>query len=53
MVVLSASPTTVVEDIRIDLPAERDQLTTRSEPAFVELRSRAYALIQRAKSLST
>jgi NitT/TauT family transport system ATP-binding protein len=46
-------PAGQVEDIRIDLPAERDQLTTRSEPAFVELRSRAYALIQRAKSLST
>jgi NitT/TauT family transport system ATP-binding protein len=50
VVVLSASPTVVLEDLAIDLPGERDQLTTRSDPRFVELRSRVYARIQRAKA---
>lgn len=49
VVVLSSSPTTVLEDLSIDLPIERDQLNTRSEPRFVELRSHVYARIQRAK----
>src|SRR6185369_14805673 len=49
VVVLSSSPTTVVEDIRIDLPDERDQLNTRGLPLFVELRSHIYSLIQKAK----
>jgi NitT/TauT family transport system ATP-binding protein len=47
--VLSASPTRVIEDVAIDLPAERDQLTTRSSPRFAELRARVYQQIQRAK----
>ena len=49
VIVLSSSPTTVVEDIRIDLPPERDQLNTRGRPLFVELRSHIYSLIQKAK----
>jgi NitT/TauT family transport system ATP-binding protein len=49
VVVLSSSPTTVVEDIRVDLPDERDQLNTRGLPLFVELRSHIYSLIQKAK----
>jgi NitT/TauT family transport system ATP-binding protein len=47
--VLSASPTSVVETLDIDLPDERDQLKTRSDPRFVELRSHVYARIQEAK----
>jgi NitT/TauT family transport system ATP-binding protein len=49
VVVLSASPTQVLENLDIDLPPERDQLTTRSDPRFVELRTHVYARIQEAK----
>jgi NitT/TauT family transport system ATP-binding protein len=49
VVVLSSSPTRVLEDLAIDLPDERDQLTTRSDARFVELRSHVYARVQGAK----
>ena len=39
----------ILEDVAIDLPDERDQLTTRSAPRFAELRAHVYELIQRAK----
>jgi NitT/TauT family transport system ATP-binding protein len=50
VLILSNSPTVVQEDLKIDLPSERDQLTTRSSPRFAELRSRVYEQIQRAKA---
>jgi NitT/TauT family transport system ATP-binding protein len=50
VLVLSNSPTVVLEDVAIDLPTERDQLTTRSLPQFGELRTRVYTLIQQAKN---
>jgi NitT/TauT family transport system ATP-binding protein len=49
VVVLSNSPTVVAEDLTIDLPADRDQLTTRADPRFLELRGHIYSLIQQAK----
>jgi NitT/TauT family transport system ATP-binding protein len=49
VLMLSASPTHVAEDLPIDLPDERDQLTTRGDPRFTELRGRVYAQIQKAK----
>ncbi|MFC9934729.1 ABC transporter ATP-binding protein [Glutamicibacter sp. NPDC127525] len=49
VIILSSSPTVVQEDIAIDLPAERDQLETRSLPRFTELRHHVYAEIQKAK----
>jgi NitT/TauT family transport system ATP-binding protein len=49
VLVLSTRPTVVQEDLRIDLPDERDQLSTRSDPRFTELRSHIYAEIQEAK----
>jgi NitT/TauT family transport system ATP-binding protein len=49
VLVLSSSPTVVQEELAVDLPAERDQLTTRSDPRFTELRSHVYAQIQQAK----
>ena len=52
VVILSSSPTTVLEDLPVDLPGDRDQLTTRSDPRFVELRAHVYARIQKAKQLA-
>jgi len=49
VIVLSSSPTVVVEDIAVDLPDERDQLTTRADPRFVTQRTHVYSLIQKAK----
>ena len=49
VLMLTAAPTRVAEDLPIDLPADRDQLTTRADPRFTELRGRVYAQIQRAK----
>jgi NitT/TauT family transport system ATP-binding protein len=39
----------VQEDLAVDLPPERDQLTTRALPRFTELRTHVYDQIQRAK----
>jgi NitT/TauT family transport system ATP-binding protein len=47
VIVLSPSPTRVTEDVAIDLPAERDQLTTRADARFTELRAGVYAQIKR------
>jgi NitT/TauT family transport system ATP-binding protein len=52
IIVLSSAPTRVAEELDIDLPAERDQLTTRADPRFTELRSRVYARIQKVKTAS-
>ena len=49
VIVLSASPTVVKERLSIDLPDHRDQLTTRADPRFTELRTHVYAQIQAAK----
>ncbi|WP_297084638.1 ABC transporter ATP-binding protein [uncultured Demequina sp.] len=50
VIVLSNRPTVLMEDVDVDLPAERDQLTTRSDPRFGELRGHVYSLIQKAKA---
>jgi NitT/TauT family transport system ATP-binding protein len=50
VIVLSNSPTVVRDVVNIDLPAERDQLTTRSLPRFTELRTHVYGQIQQAKA---
>ncbi|MFF3377504.1 ABC transporter ATP-binding protein [Streptomyces sp. NPDC002680] len=49
VLVLSASPTVVKEQLTIDLPDERDQLHTRVAPRFAELRTHVYEQIQAAK----
>jgi NitT/TauT family transport system ATP-binding protein len=49
VLVLSSSPTVVQEDLPVDLPEARDQLTTRSDPRFTRLRGHVYAQIQQAK----
>ncbi|WP_341721036.1 ABC transporter ATP-binding protein [Micromonospora sp. FIMYZ51] len=50
VLVLSAAPTVVLDDVTVDLPAERDQLSTRSSARFAELRRHIFAQIQRAKT---
>jgi NitT/TauT family transport system ATP-binding protein len=49
VLILSHSPTVIQEDLIIDLPTDRDQLTTRSSQRFAELRGHVYEQIQRAK----
>jgi NitT/TauT family transport system ATP-binding protein len=49
VLVLSSRPTVILEDVRISLPDERDQLSTRNDPEFARLRTHVYDLVQRAK----
>ena len=49
VIALSASPTVVAEEFVIGLPDQRDQLSTRADPRFTELRTRVYSRIQQAK----
>jgi NitT/TauT family transport system ATP-binding protein len=49
VIVLSSSPTVVQEQLAVDLPAERDQLHTRSDARFAQLRAHVYEQIQAAK----
>ncbi|HWL78149.1 ABC transporter ATP-binding protein [Microbacterium sp.] len=50
VIVLSSSPTVILEDLKVDLPEHRDQLETRSDARFVELRHHVYEQIQKAKT---
>lgn len=49
VLVLSSRPTVIMEDVVVDLPDERDQLTTRNHPRFSSLRTHVYELVQKAK----
>ena len=49
VVILSSAPTHVVESLDVDLPDVRDQLSTRADPRFTELRGHVYGQIQKAK----
>lgn len=53
VLVLSSRPTVVMEDVPVNLPAERDQLNTRSTREFADIRGHVYTMIQRAKSHHT
>jgi NitT/TauT family transport system ATP-binding protein len=46
VVVLSTRPAHVVEEIAVDLPWPRDQLTTKESPEFLRLRHRVYTLVR-------
>ncbi|MDV2476852.1 ABC transporter ATP-binding protein [Rhodococcus zopfii] len=50
VLVLSSSPTVIQDDVKIDLPDERDQLGTRSLARFSELRAHVYEQVQFAKT---
>ena len=47
VLVLSHSPATVVETLKVDLPSPRDQIATRGADAFVRLRTEIARLIRR------
>nr|WP_129664911.1 ABC transporter ATP-binding protein [Phytoactinopolyspora endophytica] len=49
VLVLSGRPTEILANVTVDLPTDRDQLTTRSAPEFGRLRGEVYELVQRAK----
>jgi NitT/TauT family transport system ATP-binding protein len=48
VLVLSTSPTRVVETIKVGLPKERDQITTRESEEFVHLRGEVARLLKHA-----
>jgi len=50
VLVLSSSPTRILDDVQVGLPSPRTQAQTRIEPAFAELRTRVYRGIQAAKA---
>jgi NitT/TauT family transport system ATP-binding protein len=45
VLVLSKSPATIVADLKVELPARRDQITTRGSSTFVELRTEIARLL--------
>ncbi len=47
VLVLSESPTTVVDTLKVDLPRERDQIITRASTEFVRLRSEVARQLRR------
>lgn len=49
VVVLSGSPTTVTEDIQVDLAHPRHQIDTKLDPRYGTLRAHVFKLIQAAK----
>ncbi|MEU6252569.1 ABC transporter ATP-binding protein [Streptomyces sp. NPDC047043] len=49
VIVLGGKPTGVLDTLTIPLGADRDQLTTRADPRFAELRTRVLALIRGEK----
>jgi NitT/TauT family transport system ATP-binding protein len=49
VIMLTASPARVARELDVDLPDERDQLTTRGDPRFTELRTQVYAEIRKAR----
>ena len=46
VIVLSTRPTRVVRDITIDLPRDRDQIVTKSDPEFLKRREEILSLIR-------
>jgi NitT/TauT family transport system ATP-binding protein len=46
VLVLSPSPATVVETLKVDLPSPRDQITTRGSDSFVRLRTETARLVR-------
>jgi NitT/TauT family transport system ATP-binding protein len=53
VVVLSNAPSHVMAEIDVDIPRPRDQIETRADPRFVELRAEVAKLIRAAGSDAT
>lgn len=53
IVVLSSSPSSVVEVLDIDLPTPRDQVDTKETPEFAHLRAHVFRLIKGRKETPT
>ncbi len=49
VIVLSARPTRVVADVAIELPRPRDQLKTKADPRFTELRQQLFEQIRQVE----
>ncbi|XVQ86398.1 ABC transporter ATP-binding protein [Microbispora siamensis] len=50
VVVLGGKPTTVVDNLTVDLGPDRDQISTRADPRFADLRTRVLTRIRGADS---
>lgn len=50
VLVLSGAPTTVSENLVVDLPRPRDQVHTKADPAYATYRNHVLTLIQQATS---
>ena len=50
VLVLSGAPTKVTENLVVDLPRPRDQVATKADPRYAQLRNHVLTLIQEAKS---
>lgn len=50
IVAIGGKPASVLEVIDVDLPGERDQITTRALPEFSRLRTRTLSLIRQAQA---
>jgi NitT/TauT family transport system ATP-binding protein len=46
VVVVSARPSRTIDTFSVNLGLKRDQLTTREEPTFLELRHRVYTALR-------
>jgi NitT/TauT family transport system ATP-binding protein len=46
VLVLSGKPASVADNIVVDLPQPRDQVSTKSLPAFADVRARVYTLVR-------
>ena len=46
VIVLTPGPARVRADLRVDLPAPRNQITTKARPAFVHLRTEVSRLVR-------
>ncbi|HEY7044753.1 MAG TPA: ABC transporter ATP-binding protein [Nocardioidaceae bacterium] len=53
VLVLSRSPAKIVADLTVDLPAQRDQITTRGSSTFVDLRTEIARLLHDKQSGQT
>ena len=49
VIILSRPPTTVQQELTVDLPGERDQIATKELPEFAHLRSRVYRAIKEGR----